>query len=93
MQEASTQDEAAPAAPSTPPPPATPTPVPVSSLAVHTRVRHGMRRPHNWMQLVKFCAVGGSGYVVNLAVFAFCVGILDLHHLIAATIAFVAAIR
>ena len=28
---------------------------------MHTRVRHDMRRPHNWMQLVKFSAVGGSG--------------------------------
>ena len=61
--------------------------------AVHLRVRAGLRRPHNWMQLVKFCAVGGSGYVVNLVVFAFCVGIVDLHHLIAATIAFVVAVN
>ena len=58
----------------------------------HTRVRHGLRHPHNWYQLVKFCAVGGSGYVVNLCVFAACVGLLDLHHLIAATIAFVVAV-
>jgi putative flippase GtrA len=93
MQEASTQDEATPAVPPTPPPQAVPTPVPVTSLRMHTRVRHGMKRPHNWMQLVKFCAVGGSGYVVNLVVFAFCVGIVDLHHLIAATVAFVVAVN
>ena len=37
------------------------------------RVRHGMRHTHNWLQLVRFGAVGASGYVVNLAVFAVCV--------------------
>ncbi len=41
-----------------------------AEAAVHVRVRAGLRRPHNWVQLVKFCVVGGSGYVVNLTVFA-----------------------
>ena len=45
----------------------------VAPLRTHTRVRHGLRRPHNWYQLIKFCTVGGSGYVVNLCVFAACV--------------------
>ena len=36
----------------------------------HVRVRAGLRKSHNWRQLVKFCIVGGSGYVVNLCVFA-----------------------
>src|SRR5688500_20180650 len=57
----------------------------------HTRVRHGLRHPHNWYQLVKFCAVGGSGYVVNLCVFAACVELLSMHHLAAATCAFAVA--
>ena len=56
------------------------------------RVRQGLRRQHNWVQLVKFCAVGGSGYVVNLAVFALAFGVGNLHHLLAATIAFVVAV-
>jgi dolichol-phosphate mannosyltransferase len=60
--------------------------------AVHLRVRAGLRRPHNWVQLGKFCAVGASGYVVNLCVFAVCVELLDLHHLLAATAAFVVAV-
>jgi putative flippase GtrA len=59
---------------------------------LHTRVRHGVRRPHNWVQLVKFCVVGGSGYVVNLCVFALAYKVLDMHHLSAATIAFVVAV-
>jgi putative flippase GtrA len=60
--------------------------------AVHLRVRAGLRRPHNWLQLMKFCAVGASGYVVNLSVFAAFVGLLDTHHLVAATAAFVVAV-
>ena len=60
--------------------------------AIHLRVRAGLARPHNWMQLMKFCAVGGSGYVVNLCVFAAFVGLLDAHHLVAATAAFVVAV-
>ena len=36
--------------------------------------------------------VGASGYVVNLCVFAVCVELLDLHHLAAATVAFIAAV-
>jgi dolichol-phosphate mannosyltransferase len=57
-----------------------------------TRVRHGLRHPHNWYQLVKFCLVGGSGYVVNLCVFTACVKLLSMHHLTAATCAFVVAV-
>ncbi|HEX8742616.1 MAG TPA: GtrA family protein [Thermoleophilaceae bacterium] len=61
-------------------------------LRVHARVGAGLRRPHNWVQLVKFCTVGGSGYVVNLCVFALAYKVFDLHHLVAATIAFVVAV-
>jgi putative flippase GtrA len=59
---------------------------------VHVRVRAGLRKKKNWRQLVKFCIVGGSGYVVNLAVFALCVAAFDMHHLLAATVAFVAGV-
>ena len=34
------------------------------------RIHLGTRKPGNWMQLFKFGLVGGSGYVVNLVVFA-----------------------
>jgi putative flippase GtrA len=60
--------------------------------AVHLRVRAGLRRPHNWVQLVKFCLVGGSGYLVNLTVFAIATGALGVHHLVAATAAFLVAV-
>jgi putative flippase GtrA len=59
---------------------------------VHTRVRHGMRRPHNWFQLMKFCIVGGSGFVVNVSVFFVVNHLLGVHHIAAATVAFVLAL-
>src|SRR2546423_11572631 len=76
-----------------------PLPVTVSDLAlqeqrvsIHRRVRHGLRKPHNWLQLARFCAVGLSGYAVNLAVFSVGVQVLSVHHLIAATMAFGVAV-
>ena len=60
--------------------------------AVHLRVRAGLRRPHNWIQLSKFFLVGGSGYVVNLAVFWLTFEQIGVHHLAAATMAFVCAV-
>jgi putative flippase GtrA len=59
---------------------------------VHHRVRHGLRRTHNWIQLVKFFAVGGSGYVVNLFVFWLAHERLDFHYVAAAACAFVVAV-
>ena len=55
-------------------------------------MRAGLRKPHNWVQLLKFCAVGASGYAVNLCVFALCVEGIGMHHLLAATVAFVVAV-
>src|SRR5579875_1263125 len=43
---------------------------------LHLRVRDGLRRTHNWIQLIRFGIVGGTGYVVNLAVFALCVHLI-----------------
>ena len=56
------------------------------------RVRLGMRERDNWVQLVKFVVVGGSGYAANLLVFTLAVTVLDLHHLVAASLAFVVAV-
>jgi len=58
----------------------------------HVRVRHGVRKPHNWIQLGKFLLVGLSGYVVNLAVFTFALKVLSVHHIAAATLAFAVAV-
>jgi len=63
-----------------------------TALRAHTRVRDGLRHRHNWLQLMKFCAVGASGYVVNLVVFTLATVVFDLHHLTAATAAFLVAV-
>jgi dolichol-phosphate mannosyltransferase len=61
-------------------------------LRLHHRVRHGLRRPHNLFQLVRFGAVGASGYVVNLVTYTLCLHVLGLHYLAAGTVAFVVAV-
>jgi dolichol-phosphate mannosyltransferase len=65
---------------------------PAVPLPLHHRVRHGLRRPHNWVQLVRFAAVGASGYVVNLATYTLCLHLVGLHYLEAGTVAFVVAV-
>jgi dolichol-phosphate mannosyltransferase len=60
--------------------------------AFHIRLRHGVRKPHNWMQLVRFGAVGASGYVVNLAVFAFCVHVLAIDYRVSAVLAWIVSV-
>jgi dolichol-phosphate mannosyltransferase len=59
---------------------------------VHTRVRHGLRQTDNWVQLLKFLCVGGTGYALNLAVFSLLAVALDVNHLVAATVAFIVAV-
>ena len=56
------------------------------------RVRHGVRHPANWLQLIRFGAVGASGYVVNLVVFAACVHPLAMNYKVASLIAFLVAV-
>jgi putative flippase GtrA len=56
------------------------------------RAQAALKRPHNWVQLAKFCTVGATGYVVNLAVFSALVLGADVHHLVAATISFLVAV-
>jgi putative flippase GtrA len=50
-----------------------------------------LRRPANWVQLAKFCTVGASGYVVNLAVYATLLA-LDVNYLLAAVCSFLVAV-
>lgn len=58
----------------------------------HIRLLHGMRRPANWLQLIRFAIVGGTGFVVNLAVYALCVHALDVPYQGAAVIAWLVAV-
>lgn len=62
------------------------------ALELAYRIGAAARHPANWIQLFKFGLVGGSGYLINLAVFALCTGILDVHHVAAAIAAFAVAV-
>ena len=63
---------------------------PANELAY--RIGAAARRPANWVQLLKFGLVGGSGYLINLAVFALLTGSFDAHHVAAAVGAFAVAV-
>ena len=56
------------------------------------RVRAGLRKRSNWEQLVKFCVVGATGYVVNLVAFTLAFHGLGLHYLAAAVCSFLVAV-
>jgi putative flippase GtrA len=58
----------------------------------HMRLLHGMRRPANWLQLIRFGMVGGLGFVVNLAVYALFVHALSTPYQIAAVLAWLVAV-
>jgi putative flippase GtrA len=56
------------------------------------RIHLGTRKPENWVQLFKFGVVGGSGYVINLVVFAVLAEGFGVHHLLAAVASFCVAV-
>jgi len=59
-------------------------------LKGHARRFHiGARRPANWLELVRFCVVGGSGYVINVGLFW--LAYRDLPYMVAFMIAFAVA--
>ena len=62
------------------------------AVPVRHRVRHGVRHPQNWLQLVRFAAVGATGYVVNLGVFTLCLHVLGIDYRVAAVVAFVVSV-
>jgi len=64
----------------------------VSASEFAYRLGAAARRPASWWQLVKFGLVGGSGYLVNLGVFALLSGNLGVHHVLAAIGAFCVAV-
>jgi putative flippase GtrA len=63
-----------------------------SNAQRRSRAGRALRARHNWVQLAKFCTVGGSGYAVNLAVYAFALDVLGLQYYVAATISFLVAV-
>lgn len=56
------------------------------------RIRAGLNRAGNWWQLIRFCLVGGSCYVVNVGTFAVAVELLGVHYLIGSVLAYAVAI-
>ena len=63
-----------------------------SATAALARTRLALGRRENWVQLVRFCLVGASGYVVNLAVYTLLLKGAGLHYLAAATGSFLVAV-
>jgi dolichol-phosphate mannosyltransferase len=61
-------------------------------LPFRMRVRHGVRHPGNWLQLLRFGAVGASGYVVNLVVFATCVHLIGIDYRVSSVIAYLVSV-
>ncbi len=57
-----------------------------------SRVTGALRKRGNWEQLVKFCVVGASGYVVNLVVYTLLLRGLGLHYAPAAVGSFLVAV-
>ena len=60
-------------------------------MSGYARATAALRKPHNWVQLFKFCIVGASGYVVNLAVYTLLLKEAGLHYVAAATGSFLVA--
>jgi len=58
----------------------------------HVRLIDGMRRPANWLQLVRFGLVGGFGFVVNLVVYSLFVHPIGVDYRVAAVAAWVVAV-
>jgi len=54
-----------------------------------SRIRHADRSA--WIQLLKFCIVGASGYVVNLVVFYAMIHWVGAQYLVASVVAFLVA--
>ena len=63
-----------------------------SASAALARTRGALGRRENWLQLMRFCLVGASGYVVNLAVYTLLLKGVGVHYLLAATGSFLVAV-
>jgi putative flippase GtrA len=72
--------------------PARPRPATPARLKLHVRLRRGVRQPRNWLQLVRFGAVGATGYAVNLLMFALCVHAAGIDYRVSAVIAWVVSV-
>jgi putative flippase GtrA len=62
------------------------------ALGLRARATQALRQRSNWEELAKFCAVGVSGYVVNLLVYVALLDGADLHYRLAASGSFLVAV-
>jgi len=62
------------------------------AAGLRARVSHALRQRSNWEELAKFCAVGASGYVVNLLVYVALLDGANLHYRLAASGSFLVAV-
>lgn len=63
-----------------------------AEIRPHVRLLHGMRKPANWLQLVRFGIVGGSGFVVNIVVYALCVHGASIDYQVSSVLAWLVAV-
>src|SRR5712692_10987378 len=62
------------------------------AAGLRARLYYAVRQRSNWEQLAKFCAVGVSGYIVNLVVYVALLDDANLHYSLAATGSFLVAV-
>jgi putative flippase GtrA len=63
-----------------------------SGAVLRARLTQALRQRSNWEELVKFCLVGASGYVVNLLVYVALLDGANLDYRVAATGSFLVAV-
>jgi dolichol-phosphate mannosyltransferase len=62
------------------------------ALRPHLRLLHGLRKPANWLQLVRFGIVGAIGFVVNLLVYTLFVHGIGVEYRLASVAAWLVAV-
>ena len=62
------------------------------AVGLRDRANQAIRRRHNWEELVRFCLVGASGYIVNLLVYYALLDGANVHYRVAATGSFLVAV-
>lgn len=65
---------------------------PTAAGIAGTRAGRALRRPQNWIQLLKFSVVGASGYLLNLLVYVSLLKGAGVHYLVAAACSFAVAV-
>ena len=65
---------------------------PTAAGIAATRAGRALRRPENWLELLKFSLVGATGTAVNLGVYIALLRGAGLHYLLAASCSFVVAV-